>query len=95
VSKETINVNGKRLNKLEEIVRLLQKLNEDHYSKEELETGGYPIELVLQANGGGSIRLPEFPCRSYVFDNTELLYNFLTANRRTQLQMFGNQKENS
>jgi hypothetical protein len=84
VQKEQINVNGKRLNKLEEVVRLLQKLNEDLYSKEQIEENGYPFSLYLKADGSGDIEGNEILFR---FDTTLQLEEYLKAGALQKLIM--------
>lgn len=81
---EKINVNGKRLNKLEETVKLLQKLNENYLEKTELDEGGYTLRILLNADGSGVI---EDLSKGWVFafDTTVELDEFLKANRYTQL----------
>lgn len=61
------NINGKRMNKLEEIIKLLQKLNEDLYTTEQLEANGYQFTITLKADGSGVIEQHDYP---------ETLYNF-------------------
>ena len=79
------NINGKRLNKLEEVVKLLQKLNEDYFIKEELDEKGYPIHLMLECDGSGTLEDKSRHYGIYNFSSTEDLYQFLTANKITQL----------
>jgi hypothetical protein len=90
--KQTINVNGKRMNKLEEILKLLQKLNEDFYTEEERENNGYPICLLLKADGSGQLERAEYPEVVFSFNGLDMLECFLRSNRRNQFMMA--QKEN-
>jgi hypothetical protein len=93
-NKKTINVEGKRMNKLEEIVRLLQKLNEDFYTEEERIKEGYPIEICLSADGSGTIEHRQiFPFVVYPFCDSMELEAFLKGNHREQFFMSRNKME--
>jgi hypothetical protein len=84
---EPINVNGKRLNKLEEIVKLLKKLNEDMFSEEEREQEGYPMSIDLRADGSGTVRNGAITINIYTFSDLVDLERFLKASRREQYLM--------
>jgi hypothetical protein len=84
---EPINVNGKRLNKLEEIVKLLKKLNEDMFSEEEREQEGYPMSIDIRADGSGMIRNRVLLCDVFTFGDLYDLERFLKASRREQYLM--------
>jgi hypothetical protein len=82
-----INVNGRKVNKLEEIVRLLAKLNEDHYTEEEREKEGYPIIVTVRADGSGDLCDGGDLSTVYRFNSLSGLESFLKANRRQQLML--------
>ena len=77
---EKININGRKLNKLEETVKLVKKLNEEWYDTEEK---GYPLYVVINADGSGAVEQRDWPETIYTFDCLETLNAFLNA---TQLQ---------
>lgn len=90
MKEEKVNVNGRRLNKLEEVIKLIQKLNEDHYTEQEREEYGYPIHLVLLASGEGNIYDRSNGRVILRFENIIELEEFLKADRRTQLEFVHN-----
>lgn len=89
--RQQVNVNGKRLNKLEEIVRLLQKLNEELYSKEYLEQNGYPLELHLVCNGSGYLQDSPY-YEMFRFEDLGMLERFLRAQQLERFALLNNQK---
>lgn len=87
MAKETINVNGKRMNKMEEIVKLLKKLNEEMYTEEQREELGYPISVVIRADGSGRLEQGNYPERLYQFVDLAELEEFLKAGQLSRLAM--------
>jgi len=86
MQQKTINVNGRRVNKLEEIVQLLAKLNETSYSKEILDTCGCPIQIHLEADGSGVI-WQKGGGTVYNFSDVVDLETFLKAEKGMQFRM--------
>ena len=83
-----VNIQPKKgKNKLEETVELLQKLNEEHFTKEELDTSGYPYKLTIYADGSGHIYNDEMGVTVYGFDSLEQLALFLQASTRQRFML--------
>ena len=86
MQQKTINVSGRKVNKLEEMIGLLAKLNEDHYNEEERGKIGYPIRLILLADGSG--QLSDWQAgQVYRFDSLKEAEDFLKAGRKNQMRM--------
>jgi len=66
---------------------LLEKLNKDHYTEEELEESGYPIGITLKADGSGIVYDTQQLCFIYRFATLSEAEIFLKANRREQLYL--------
>lgn len=92
---EKPNITGKRKNKLEEIVGLLQKLNEDFSTEEKLEKEGYHITVEFKCDGSGNIYQQDYPESLYAFNDLIELETFLKADRKEQYLMGKYQRENS
>ena len=95
---EKISINKRKLNKLEETVKLLQKLNEEWYNTEE---EGYPIHIVISANGSGEVierhqpapgtRLRWAPDHTiYTFEYLDTLNAFLNATKLQRAMLLRN-----
>jgi len=82
VNKKEININGKKLNKLEETIKLLQKLNEQLF---DTESEGYPVSITLRADGSGYIIQRDYPEVLFKFASLIQLEGFLKADYKNRL----------